>query len=633
MDGAKLERLRSLGVRRKDRVPLKSLARVALIAAGVQFGWALQLSLLTPYVQELGIPHAWASWIWLCGPISGMIVQPIVGHYSDNCTSKYSRRRPFIVAGAVMVCFSVIVIGFSADLGYLLGDRPYRRLKPRAIAIFILGFWFLTVIDAIGTLTSHLLSRLLDLANNTLQGPCRALLADFTGREQKRTRRANAYFSTWMAVGNILGFYTGSYDQLYRLFPFCSSKACNEPCANLKAAFLMDIIMVVLCTTLSVTAVKEKQWNPEDAAAKAAIKSTTPTTPLLHESSAPSIKSPVDGVVNGTADGKASGYGGANVIRKLILQYPLRGRLSTSLTLSLDATQSDITPIQESHMPNATVTISPNVVEIPKTEDEDEEEDESEEEEEEQTFLLLDLLKALQNLPRQMWLVLLVTALTWTAWFPFLLFDTDWMGREVYRGKPTSISARVRELYYTGVHEGAFGLMLNSLVLGCTSLVIEPLCRRFGSRNLWGLANLVLAACMASTYLVTAAANAKPVTYGSPSPWTRICALLVFAVLGFPLAVTNSVPYSLTATFTSQSEGGQGLSMGILNLAIVLPQVIVSIGAGPWDELFGGGNLPAFAAAATFALFGAVAAIFVLPKPPPDFRQVNIRRTTSSPIP
>eukprot|EP00850_Spirogloea_muscicola_P021271 SM000243S08572 [mRNA] locus=s243:48141:51905:+ [translate_table: standard] len=564
MDGAKLERLRSLGVRRKDRVPLKSLARVALIAAGVQFGWALQLSLLTPYVQELGIPHAWASWIWLCGPISGMIVQPIVGHYSDNCMSKYGRRRPFIVAGAVMVCFAVMVIGFSADLGYLLGDRPYRRLKPRAIAIFILGFW------------------LLDLANNTLQGPCRALLADFTGREQKRTRRANAYFSTWMAVGNILGFYTGSYDQLYRLFPFCSSKACNMPCANLKAAFLMDIIMVVLCTTLSVTAVKEKQWTSEDAAAKAAIK---------------------------------------------------RGRLSTSLTLSLTVTQTDITPIQESHMPNATVTISPDVVEIPKTEDEDEEEDESEEEEEEQTFLLLDLLKALQNLPRQMWLVLLVTALTWTAWFPFLLFDTDWMGREVYRGKPTSSSARKKELYYTGVHEGAFGLMLNSLVLGCTSLVIEPLCRRFGSRNLWGLANLVLAACMASTYLVTAAADAKPVIYGSPSPWTRICALLIFAVLGFPLAVTNSVPYSLTATFTSQSEGGQGLSMGILNLAIVLPQVIVSIGAGPWDELFGGGNLPAFAAAATFALFGAVAAIFVLPRPPPDFRQVNIRRTTSSPIP
>jgi solute carrier family 45 protein 1/2/4 len=146
----------------KDRVPLKALAQVASVAAGVQFGWALQLSLLTPYVQELGIPHQFASLIWLCGPISGMFVQPIIGHYSDVCTSSYGRRRPFIVGGAFLVVIAVLVIGFSADIGYLLGDT--LSSKPRAIVVFVVGFW------------------LLDLANNTLQGPCRALLADYTGK-------------------------------------------------------------------------------------------------------------------------------------------------------------------------------------------------------------------------------------------------------------------------------------------------------------------------------------------------------------------------------------------------------------------------------------------------------------------
>ncbi|KAK9162127.1 hypothetical protein Syun_003029 [Stephania yunnanensis] len=109
---------------------------VASIAAGVQFGWALQLSLLTPYVQLLGIPHKWAAFIWLCGPISGMIVQPIVGYQSDRCRSRFGRRRPFIAAGAAFVVLAVLLIGFAADLGHLFGDRlgasapdPARRAR------------------------------------------------------------------------------------------------------------------------------------------------------------------------------------------------------------------------------------------------------------------------------------------------------------------------------------------------------------------------------------------------------------------------------------------------------------------------------------------------------------------------
>ncbi|GLT44415.1 hypothetical protein SLA2020_183170 [Shorea laevis] len=45
----------------ESRSPIKKIITVAAIAAGVQFGWALQLSLLTTYVQTIGVPHAWAS--------------------------------------------------------------------------------------------------------------------------------------------------------------------------------------------------------------------------------------------------------------------------------------------------------------------------------------------------------------------------------------------------------------------------------------------------------------------------------------------------------------------------------------------------------------------------------------------
>lgn len=145
----------------RSRVSLRLLLRVASVACGIQFGWALQLSLLTPYVQELGIPHAWSSIIWLCGPLSGLLVQPIVGHMSDGCTSKYGRRRPFIVAGASAIILSVVIIAHSADIGGLLGDTG--EIKTMAIVAFVIGFW------------------LLDVANNMTQGPCRALLADLTG--------------------------------------------------------------------------------------------------------------------------------------------------------------------------------------------------------------------------------------------------------------------------------------------------------------------------------------------------------------------------------------------------------------------------------------------------------------------
>ncbi|CAL5417958.1 unnamed protein product [Camellia sinensis] len=107
------------------------------------FSDGLYSSLLTPYVQELGIPHKYASVIWLCGPLSGFFVQPLVGHLSDRSTSRFGRRRPFIVAGAASIVLAVLIIGFSADIGWLFGDRGESMV--RAIAAFVVGFWLLDV--------------------------------------------------------------------------------------------------------------------------------------------------------------------------------------------------------------------------------------------------------------------------------------------------------------------------------------------------------------------------------------------------------------------------------------------------------------------------------------------------------
>ncbi|XP_040998561.1 sucrose transport protein SUC4-like [Juglans microcarpa x Juglans regia] len=473
------------------KIRLRRLLRVASVACGIQFGWALQLSLLTPYVQELGIPHAWASVIWLCGPLSGLLVQPLVGHMSDRCTSRFGRRRPFILAGAIMIAFAVLIIGHSADIGWLLGDRG--NVRPRAVAVFVFGFW------------------ILDVANNMTQGPCRALLADLTGNDHRRTRVANAYFSLFMAVGNVLGFATGAYSGWYKIFPFTFNSACNANCANLKSAFFIDIACIAITTYISISSAQEVPLGPSDR-----------STPFLED---------------------APGTSGQA-----------------------------------------------------------------------QEAFLLELFGTFRYFSGPIWVILLVTALTWIGWFPFLLFDTDWMGREIYGGKPNE-----GQNYSTGVRMGALGLMLNSVVLGITSLLMEKLCRKWGAGFVWGISNILMALCFLAILVLTFVAKSHHSEgHALPPTGIVIAALLIFAILGVPLAITYSVPYALISTRIESLGLGQGLSMGVLNLAIVIPQVVVSLGAGPWDQLFGGGNSPAFAVAALAVFASGLIAILAIPRSGPQ---------------
>ncbi|XP_044449002.1 sucrose transport protein SUT3 isoform X2 [Triticum aestivum] len=152
------------------QISLVGLFLACMVAGGVQYGWALQLSLLTPYVQTLGIPHALTSVMWLCGPIAGLIVQPCVGLSSDKCGSPLGRQRPFILSGCIVISISVIIVGFSSDIGYALGDtkedcKDYTGPRYRAAAAFILGFW------------------LLDFSNNTVQDEWKCSYLEWVDQE------------------------------------------------------------------------------------------------------------------------------------------------------------------------------------------------------------------------------------------------------------------------------------------------------------------------------------------------------------------------------------------------------------------------------------------------------------------
>lgn len=414
---------------RSGNIGLVTLILSCMIAGGVQFGWALQLSLLTPYVQTLGIGHAFSSFIWLCGPITGLVVQPCVGIWSDKCTSKYGRRRPFILAGSLMIALAVIIIGFSADIGYLLGDTKehcstFKGTRARAAFVFVIGFW------------------MLDLANNTVQGPARALLADLSGPDQRNA--ANAIFATWMAIGNILGFSSGASGNWQRWFPFLTTRACCEACGNLKAAFLVAVVFLALCTLVTLYFAKEV---PLDANPSQHL---SDSAPLLDE------RTSID-----------------------LSKSNLNGNSSVAYTMNDERIDKSM-----SHKESRN------------------EENQGQDFNDAPGAVMVKLLTSLRHLPPEMHAVLIVTMLTWLSWFPFFLFDTDWMGREVYHGDPTG-NAGEGKAYDQGVREGAFGLLLNSVVLLVGSFLIEPMCRQMGTRLVWALSNFVVFACMACTAMIS----------------------------------------------------------------------------------------------------------------------------------
>ncbi|KAG2659322.1 hypothetical protein PVAP13_1KG345800 [Panicum virgatum] len=230
----------------------------------------------------------------------------------------------------------------------------------------------------------------------------------------------------------------------------------------------------------------------------------------------------------------------------------------------------------------------------------------------------VDLFKSLRNLPPAMFKVLAVTAVTWLSWFPFFQYNTDWMGREIYHGEPQGLGGKA-DAFNAGVREGAVGLLFCSIALGVTSFLIPKLCRKLTSRVVWSISNLmvfVIMTVMVVLGIISMKGYKPSLTAGllGPDSTFRGIALALFALIGIPQAVLFSVPWAVASEVATEEGGGQGLTIGVLNIAIVLPQLVIALTAGPIDGVFNKGNTPAFGIGAAFALICAVLSMILLPK-------------------
>jgi maltose/moltooligosaccharide transporter len=117
---------------------------------GIQFGFALQTGNASRILQTFGADVEHLSWFWLAAPITGMIVQPIIGHYSDRTWTRLGRRRPYFLTGAILS-------------GLALFLMPNSSMLAAIIPPIVVGAGMLMIMDA---------------SFNVAMEPFRALVAD-----------------------------------------------------------------------------------------------------------------------------------------------------------------------------------------------------------------------------------------------------------------------------------------------------------------------------------------------------------------------------------------------------------------------------------------------------------------------
>lgn len=82
--------------------------------------------------------------VWIAGPLSGLIVQPVIGVLSDENTSKWGRRRPMMVLGAAIVATAMLVLGFTKEVvTFFIADAEAARIPTitlAVLAIYVVDF-------------------------------------------------------------------------------------------------------------------------------------------------------------------------------------------------------------------------------------------------------------------------------------------------------------------------------------------------------------------------------------------------------------------------------------------------------------------------------------------------------------
>jgi maltose/moltooligosaccharide transporter len=214
-----------------DNISLKKFTTVnflnfALGFLGLQFAWQMRIALSEPVTSSLGASPLLYSLIWLAGPFSGMVVQPIIGALSDKTKSRFGRRRPYLLWGAVIASIALWLFPNSGNI--VDGISLATGIK--------FPLWC-------GLLFAAIMIWIIDACINIAQGPYRALIPDVVPGEQHA--QANSYISLAIGLGSVIAMIVAP------VLKFVFNYQMSVPAQFIMAALAFTLAMTWTCLTVT----------------------------------------------------------------------------------------------------------------------------------------------------------------------------------------------------------------------------------------------------------------------------------------------------------------------------------------------------------------------------------------------
>ena len=105
----------------KPRLSFWQIWNMSFGFLGIQFGFALQNANVSRIFETLGAKVDDIPILWVAAPLTGLIVQPIIGYFSDRTWTKLGRRRPYFLVGAILASFALLIMPNSPTLWFAAG--------------------------------------------------------------------------------------------------------------------------------------------------------------------------------------------------------------------------------------------------------------------------------------------------------------------------------------------------------------------------------------------------------------------------------------------------------------------------------------------------------------------------------
>jgi maltose/moltooligosaccharide transporter len=224
----------------KPSLKLSQIINMSIGFLGIQFGFALQNGHASRMMTNLGADVHQLSLFWLVAPFTGLLVQPIIGHFGDQTWNKLGRRKPYFLVGAILASLGLIFLPNSS----LIAGESLSAIEFLGIN----GILWIAV----------LFFALMDASFNISMEPFRALVGDMLPKKQ-----AALGFSVQaiiIGIGAVIGSWMPGI--LHDYFGLANEAAAGQIPANVVWSFYVGA--AILMGTILYTIITTKEYPPEE---------------------------------------------------------------------------------------------------------------------------------------------------------------------------------------------------------------------------------------------------------------------------------------------------------------------------------------------------------------------------------